>query len=197
MRQEDRELVAADPEHPVGGSKLPAEDAAHLDEQIVSDGVTGGVVDGLEVVDVDEQHGEVHPVADAEGEQALELLLEGAVVGEPRQGVLERATPGRFVEGAQVVARCDELFGGPDDGAGHPGDEGNRKHERDREASDRGLRRSLEQQREERPETRHAERDEAAADEERDHERGPDDEQEAYAHELELRDPASRGRQRP
>ena len=67
--EEDGEIVAPDPEQPVGRSELQAEDAAHLGQQVVTDGVAGGVVDGLEVVDVEEEQGEVRPMADAEGEQ--------------------------------------------------------------------------------------------------------------------------------
>jgi hypothetical protein len=186
VRHQHRELIAADPECPVGSPQLRAEDAAHLHEQVVSDGVAGRVVDGLEVVDVDQQEGDVGPVTGGEGQQPLELVLEGAVVGEPGQRILQRMASRGLVQDAQIVARCGQLLSRPDHLPSHPGDKDDGERERERERDDALQRRRVEKSREGRPDTRDPEGDGGPARERGDDERRADDQHDPDPHEREL-----------
>ena len=55
--EQDRELVAAEPGRGVGAAQHRLEPGRDVDEEPVADGVAEAVVDGLERVEVDEQHG--------------------------------------------------------------------------------------------------------------------------------------------
>ncbi len=88
-----RELVAA---QPGGGVALPdrvLESAGGLDQQLVPRLVPDRVVDGLEAVEIDEQHGRVPqghaPVGGpAAGERVLDALGEQGAVGQVRERVV-------------------------------------------------------------------------------------------------------------
>ena len=83
-----RELVAAEPgRHRVGREDL-AEPLGHADEQLVADRVAEAVVDGLEVVEVDEQHAGRPPVPRID--RLVDQLGEHRAVGEAGERVVER-----------------------------------------------------------------------------------------------------------
>ena len=87
---QDGELVATEPGDGVAGPDRAAEPLRHPDHQLVPDRVTEGVVDHLEVVEIDEQQGQ--------RTQAAPVLLQGVghpvgeqrPVGQPGQLVGER-----------------------------------------------------------------------------------------------------------
>ena len=87
LRQDDGELVAADPARDVGR----ADDRAHAVGRLGEDGVAGEVadpvVDRLEVVEVEHDQGQPPRVAAAARDLALERLVEVASVVEPRERV--------------------------------------------------------------------------------------------------------------
>src|SRR5213078_1550030 len=58
LPQQDRELVAAEPRDGVLGPHAAADTLTDRAQYAVADGVPEGVVDALEVVQVDQQHGE-------------------------------------------------------------------------------------------------------------------------------------------
>ena len=87
-REDDGELVAADSIHVLVCAHGPQEDACERCEHFVPGGVAAGVVDGLEAVHVEQR--------DSDGvvavllEQPVELLVEGAAVGEAGEGIAPR-----------------------------------------------------------------------------------------------------------
>ena len=87
--EQHRELVAAE----AGGSVLRAErliDAAgDCAQQLIADGVTEPVVDGLEVVQVEEDHRDPGSGAPEAGERMLHAILEQCAVREPGEPVVE------------------------------------------------------------------------------------------------------------
>ena len=129
MGEEDRELVAAHPERPIAPPKGRGGDPAHRRQQLVARGVAPLVVDLLEVVDVHDQERQraVRPLGEVE--LAGELVLERAVVAQPRQGVDQRVVAGLAVELEQLGALALELL----DRVEHaPGKVGHRRWQADR-----------------------------------------------------------------
>ena len=88
VRQDDRELVATEARDRVGASRLALQDGGGPRDRVVPDGVAVGVVDVLEVVEVDDQQRRGLVVARDVVPDPLELLLEPAPVEEPRQRVV-------------------------------------------------------------------------------------------------------------
>src|SRR5436190_22488273 len=89
-RQDDRELVAADPRARVRAAHALGEPAADDPQQVVADLVAEAVVDLLEVVEVDvEQRGALR-IAGAAADLAQELLLEAPAVPEAGERVVVR-----------------------------------------------------------------------------------------------------------
>jgi hypothetical protein len=81
-RQQQGELVAADPERAIRGSADGADQPADGGEQPVPRGVAVGVVESLQVVEVEDREGQRAPLAGGIGHLAGQLLLERAVVAE-------------------------------------------------------------------------------------------------------------------
>ena len=82
-RQHQHKFLAAPAGHKLPAAQVLADDPARLAQHHVSGGVAVGVVDPLEVVDIDHHHTE-----DAPGlRQTIELLLGEAPVGQPREHV--------------------------------------------------------------------------------------------------------------
>ena len=77
-----------------------AQHGGDVDEQVVTGGVAEGVVDLLEVVEVEQQQRAALAVALAELDVPLQRLVERAPVGETRQGVVV----GQVREGGLVAA---------------------------------------------------------------------------------------------
>ena len=85
-----RELVAAEPRRGVADADAAHEPLAHDLQQRVARGVAEAVVHGLEVVEVDEQHGEVAAVALEPRRRVLDAVAEQRLVREPGERVVER-----------------------------------------------------------------------------------------------------------
>ncbi len=120
MGQEDRELVAADPEGPVGPPDLLTQEATHLCQQLVSDPVALGIVDLLELVEVEEDQRHLVAVTPCLVEERLELLLERAMVPQPGEAIHERELANLHVRLLELIAGRLELGGRPQDLVGHP-----------------------------------------------------------------------------
>ena len=94
-RHQDRELVAAQAGHGVAGPHAHLQPARDLDEHEVAGGVAVDVVHGLEVVEVDEEHGEEGPRAAAGPAQRFRHPLdEQGAVGEAGERVVGPAVRG-------------------------------------------------------------------------------------------------------
>jgi len=88
-RHDDRELVATDAECPVGAAQVGGDGGRGLAQDPVTDRVPVRVVDALEIVEVDDRQDEWLVVPDRGRPLTLHLLLEGAMVAEPGQGVAQ------------------------------------------------------------------------------------------------------------
>ena len=103
--KEDRELVTAKPPDQVVGAEVALDQLGHLSQQAVAGGMAKGVVDQLEVVDIDQQQA----VAPAVGLGALHGLfdreLKAAAVEQAGKGVLHRLGLKLFVR-ADPGERC-------------------------------------------------------------------------------------------
>ena len=89
-RQDDRELVAPDPERAVIAPKRGGHGPADRLQELVAAGVASLVVDALEVVDVDQQERQRRATPDGHVELAGELFLERSMVSEAGQAVEQR-----------------------------------------------------------------------------------------------------------
>jgi hypothetical protein len=87
---EDRELVAAEPSGRVALAEAAHDPLTHDTEQVVAGRVPEAVVDGLEVVEVDEQYGELTAVPLQPRRGVIDPITEERLVGQPRQRVVER-----------------------------------------------------------------------------------------------------------
>ena len=101
---------------------------AHGRERIVATGVAALVVDPLQVVEVEQQQGERVLAALGVRDQAGQLLLEGAMVAQPGQGIEQRGQPRPVVLLAEVVAGCLEPLGRRQDGAGQEDHQERQRH---------------------------------------------------------------------
>jgi hypothetical protein len=110
-RQDERELLAAEPRDEVALAHRGAQPRRGGDEHLVALGVAVGVVDGLEVVEVEHDDGE----RPAEAGRARDLLLQPLVAG----AVVEQ--PGEPVR-ARLLAQRVALAGGVEGERGHGGE---------------------------------------------------------------------------
>ena len=85
---EGGELVAAEPGGGVPGADRVLEPAGGLDEQLVAGLVADGVVDRLEAVEVDEEHGGAAVAGAAAGERLADALGEQRAVGQVGERVV-------------------------------------------------------------------------------------------------------------
>ena len=88
VREDQRELVAADPGHGVALAQGRAHPLADLLEHVVADPVAEGVVDLLELVEVDQDDREQAAVAPAARHRLAQAVLEQEPVGQAGQRVV-------------------------------------------------------------------------------------------------------------
>lgn len=86
--QQHHELVAALAGRQVAGPQAAAQALGRLDQQGVAGGVAEAVVDGLEAVEVEEQHREAGRVAPGDEQAGVEVFEEHRPVGEAGEGVV-------------------------------------------------------------------------------------------------------------
>ncbi len=110
---QDDELVAAHPGHRVDRADRLAQARRHRPEQLVANVVAGGVVHGLEMVEVEEHDADVLAFPPATFEGVSHAVLQQAPVGQPRQVVVHR------LEGQSPLGRL--LLGYVPDDLGHAG----------------------------------------------------------------------------
>ena len=84
--EEDGELVAAEPGEHVGLAHAHPQQRGDAAKQVVAGAVAERVVDVLEVVEVEHQHGAAAAVAPHLGDPLVELVLEPAAVERPVSG---------------------------------------------------------------------------------------------------------------
>ena len=87
--EQDRELVAAEPRGGVGRADAGRDPLRHLEQHAVADGVTEAVVDGLEVVEIDEQHRHADALAQGPGHRVAHALVEQRAVGQMGDRIVE------------------------------------------------------------------------------------------------------------
>ena len=92
--EQDRELVPADSSHGVSGPERLRDPRRRQDEKPIPDGVAEAVIDQLETVDVQEQHGEGEGrVSLIVPQGMLEAVHEQGPVGEFRERIVEGVMP--------------------------------------------------------------------------------------------------------
>ena len=87
---QDRELVPADPGHRVTGPDGVHQAVGDVDQQGVSDRMTEGVVDQLEVVEVQRDHADRRPMALPHLHRVGQAQVEQGPVGQAGEGVVQR-----------------------------------------------------------------------------------------------------------
>ncbi len=87
LGQQDDELLPAEPPHHVVLAQLVEQHVADRSQHRVPDQVTVSVIDRLEVIDVDQGHGQRTAGPDGPGDLRRGLALPGRRVEEPRLGV--------------------------------------------------------------------------------------------------------------
>ena len=90
-RQDDRELVPADPAREVGGTDAPDNGVRDLDEQFVSRDLAELRGGRAKVVDVEHTDGELVPLAVCSRHRESQRLVEHLTVAEPSQAVVVEA----------------------------------------------------------------------------------------------------------
>ena len=96
--EQHRELVAAEPRGRVAGSEQAFEPAGHGAQQCVAGGVAEAVVDGLEVVQVEQQDRHREAVAAPPAQGVRDAVGEERAVGQPGELVVERLVGQRELE---------------------------------------------------------------------------------------------------
>ncbi len=86
---QDGELVAAQPGHGVGGAGAGAEPLGGQHQQLVALAVAEAVVDLLEVVEVEEEHGDRVPLPLRELERVIHAVAEEGAIGQAGERVVE------------------------------------------------------------------------------------------------------------
>ena len=90
LRQDHDELVATETSQCVLAPQTARQPAGHVDEHLVSHIVAEAVVDDLEIVEVEEQHGQRGGAAPGPNQRLLHAVGEEKSVGEPGQRVVVR-----------------------------------------------------------------------------------------------------------
>ncbi|WRL63368.1 hypothetical protein U6N30_27080 [Blastococcus brunescens] len=109
-RQQDGELVPAEPGDGVALPQHRLQSRAHLAEQLVAVGVAQGVVDLLEAVQVDQQQGDLAVRPAGGGESLVEAVAQQLPVGQTGQGVVRGLVAVPLGRGLQGLGLAAELF---------------------------------------------------------------------------------------
>jgi hypothetical protein len=88
--EQHRELVAPESRDRVAASRRVQQDGRHALQHAVARCVALGVVDGLEVIQVDEQHADSLGIAGAVCQRMVDAIAKERAVGKSRQGIVER-----------------------------------------------------------------------------------------------------------
>ena len=89
LLEQDGEFVATETSRGIGGACGVTEPLGNRHQQLVTGGMTQAVVDGLEVVDVDEQHGDRVPAPRGTVESVADTIGEERSVRQTGEGVVE------------------------------------------------------------------------------------------------------------
>ena len=88
VAQQDGELVTTEASNHISVGDTALQTSGDLDQQRIASGVSEAVVDRLEVVEIDEQHGAVTPVVLPDG--LLQMRAEQRAVGQTRERIVQR-----------------------------------------------------------------------------------------------------------
>ncbi len=116
---QDGELVTAQPGRCVRRPEAADEVRRHLLQQEIALAVSQAVVDRLEVVQIDEEHGQVRSRPSGAGQRVIEPVLEQGLVGQAGQRVVEGPV-GQLVFEALAVGDVPEAQDAADDVVSNP-----------------------------------------------------------------------------
>jgi hypothetical protein len=106
--QQHRELIAAQPRHHVLGAGHRYDALGHLHQHAVAGGMADAVVDQLEAVQVEEQHGEHRPaLALGQRQRILQAIEQVQAVGQAGQRIVH-GLMGQALLGTQALADLPE-----------------------------------------------------------------------------------------
>jgi len=107
--EQHRELVAPEARRGVGCARAGGEPLGHGAQELVAGGVADAVVDGLEAIQVDEQHAQLGRTAGRHVQRVLQAVQEERAVGQPGEGVAKGLLHG--LDGARVGQREARVLG--------------------------------------------------------------------------------------
>ena len=87
-RQQHRELVATQPRHRIGRPQGAAQPHRHFLQHLIAGVVAERVVDFLEAVEIDQQHGEAALIAMRSQDRLLQPVLEQRAIGQIGQRIV-------------------------------------------------------------------------------------------------------------
>ncbi len=105
MGKDEKKLVAAEAADQVVRTQTSGDGGDDVAEGVVAGGVSGVIVDGFEVVDVDERDGEILAGAAGALEFGVELLLDTAAIEDAGEQVALGLV---FDEGEEVAAEHEQ-----------------------------------------------------------------------------------------
>ena len=120
VRQDECELVAADAERAIGAAHVGGHRRRRLAQHQVARGVATGVVEALEVVEVEERERHRAAGPGGDGPLPLHLLLERAVIAEAGQRVAQRFGPCPVIGVLEDAPALLETFGRLEDASRQP-----------------------------------------------------------------------------
>ena len=91
--QQHGELVSPEPRDRIGGAAGRDDPLGHVAQKTIAGVVTEGIVDVLEVIEVEEHHRNAALVALRESQRVVHAIPEQAAIGELGEGVLKRQLP--------------------------------------------------------------------------------------------------------
>ena len=113
FRHDDGELVASDPRHERAGAQRRGHAAGKFDQSLVAGAMAVHVVDGLETIEIEHQHGGPLVVGGSMPQYLLEPFGKKAPVGQTRQRVMPRQPAGFQFRGLPRVDLAGKILAAP------------------------------------------------------------------------------------
>ncbi len=119
LLENDDEFVATEPRHDIARPQRAAQPARDFHQQHIAGVMPQRIVDDLEAVEIDEQHGELPLVAPRRLDRVAQQPVEHFPIGQLGQAVVRGKVfdplvgPGLLVGAVEIVERERDVFGQP------------------------------------------------------------------------------------